>query len=98
TFNHLLVSMWVCLGPDTNSRIIAVNNTVPMGTISIDTHKIIIQLRPGQSLPFMINATYTIPVTLYRYNLLVSIDAPNQIAQVYLNDVLLSITSGGWIA
>jgi len=98
TFDHLLVSMWVCLGPDTNSRIIQVSNTVPMGTISIDSHKITIQLRPGQSLPLMINATYAIPVSLYRYNLLVSIDAPNQIAQVYLNDVPLSITSGGWIA
>lgn len=96
TFDHFLLSMWVCLGRDSANRGVSFVNTIPFCNIHIDTTTISISLLPGMTLSAIFNGTYSIPYTSYRYNLLISIDGPHQNLQVYLNDAKLTLSTGGW--
>ncbi len=96
SFNFLLMSLWGCLPI----------RTVPPGApcnistgslfqnISATSQHIQVTLK-NLSGPFY-NAQFSGPAPNQRYNLLVSVDCLSQTTQVYCNDVIAPLTSGGW--
>jgi hypothetical protein len=95
-FRYLLLSMWGCLG--TLNRTISFGNTINLGAITATQTGIVLNLRAGVSSPTLINATFgTSLAGGVLQHILISLDGVAQTAQVYVNDVPLSISTGGWV-
>lgn len=92
-FNYLLFSEWVCLGAA--ARAVGVYNNVSFLSVDCNQTSVRVRLLAGVSHP-VFDGTYTAAVGNILSHILVSADPVTQRIQVYLNDLPLTLTSGGW--
>lgn len=93
SFNYLLSSMWICAPSH-----LSFGGSLAIGslfcTITCTSANVQVSLATFGSRIFA--AQYSGPIANERYNLLVSANCVTQTVQVYLNDAIAPLTSGGW--
>ncbi len=100
-FNYFLLSMWYCFGQDNTTRDIEFSNVYNWGTILISTTEVGINLiyrNPinGLTVPLFTGGYVNTPDP-YRCHIVISVDSVRQIMQVYINDQVAALSSGGWV-
>ena len=93
-FRYFLFSMWVCLGA--TPRTVGFSNTTVMGGVDTNQTHVGVTLKPAISTPPAIGAQYNYTPAGVLQHILVSVDGIAQIAQVYVNDAPLALSTGGW--
>jgi hypothetical protein len=96
-FDYLLTSMWVCLSYGTG---FGTNFTAhwPFFEAHPQATANAIQVRLFNLTTVFFDATYNVPFRSLRSHILISVNCVAQIVQVYINDVAVTLTSGGFTA
>ncbi len=86
TFNFLLFSAWVCLGPSPMAhRIVSFSDAIPFFSFGLINTQISVALNRKQSVSAL-SATFAAGIGTIRSNVLISVDLPSDVIQVYVND------------
>jgi hypothetical protein len=95
TFNYLLFSCWLCLSGDGASRAFQWSNLATMFNITINRDRVQVVLVSGPGLPVWFNGLFNHSFVGPIANVQVSVNALTGTVQCYVNDVALTLSSGG---
>lgn len=96
SFNYWLYSAWFCLGNDGLSRTPTIAGPINGQTINVTPSQIQLTILAGL-FDTAFSGQFNYAWQPYFSNVLISLDAVHQVAQVYVNDTPLTMTSGtGW--